>query len=267
MPRELKVTICELSQEENDFQKDWEGLVDHVQSQKSDLVLLPEMIFCPWFAANVPFDETVWSDAVILHEQWMKRLNELAPAIVSGSSPVNRDGKRHNEAFVWDQARGLQPAHTKIYLPDEDGFWEASWYEPGGSGFSSIEIKGIRVGMALCTDIWFFQHAREYGKQGVHLLLHPRATQRVNLDKWLVAGRAAGVVAGAFCLSSNHVSPRGTKPELGGMGWATSPNGEVLGLTSRKEPYKTVSIDLEDAEKAKSTYPRYVLEPDITSER
>ncbi len=261
MSRLLKVTVCELSQEENDFQKDWAGLVDHVQSHASDLVLLPEMIFCPWFAANKPFDISVWNEAVSKHEKWMERLQDLAPAIVAGSRPVIRDGRRHNESFVWDTDGGLQSAHTKIYLPDEEGFWEATWYQPGESGFSSIEIKGIHIGLALCTDIWFFQHAREYGKQGVHLLLHPRATQRVNLDKWLVAGRTASVVAGAFCLSSNHVSPRGTKPELGGMGWVTSPDGDVLRLTSRKGPFQTVTIDLKEAESAKSTYPRYVLEP------
>jgi len=34
----------------------------------------------------------------------------------------------------------------------------------------------------------------------------------------------------------------------------------VLGVTSRAQPFLTVSIDLADAERAKGTYPRYVLD-------
>jgi hypothetical protein len=48
--------------------------------------------------------------------------------------------------------------------------------------------------------------------------------------------------------------------DLGGQGWAVGPDGQVLGVTSRARPFLTVSIDLAEAERAKSTYPRYVLD-------
>jgi isopenicillin N synthase-like dioxygenase len=47
---------------------------------------------------------------------------------------------------------------------------------------------------------------------------------------------------------------------VGGHGWIVGPDGEVLGLTSRKQPFVTVAVDLGKAEIAKKTYPRYVLE-------
>jgi len=50
------------------------------------------------------------------------------------------------------------------------------------------------------------ERARAYGKVGVHLIVNPRATERSTLDKWLTGGRAAAVIAGAFCLSSNRVT-------------------------------------------------------------
>ena len=256
----MKVTVCELSQEEDDFQQDWQRLVEHVYSEKSDLVLLPEMIFYPWFALDRPFRESIWQDVLDSHDRWMDRLNALAPAVVLGSRPVERDGRRFNEGFIWEPENGYRGVHTKFYLPDEEGFWEASWYEMGSGAFQCAEIRGIKVGFVICTDIWFFQHAREYGRAGVHGLAHPRATMRVNLDKWLVAGRAASVVSGAFCISSNHVSPRGTPPELGGMGYITDPEGDVLGQTSHQEPVVTREIDLDEAERAKETYPRYVID-------
>jgi N-carbamoylputrescine amidase len=47
---------------------------------------------------------------------------------------------------------------------------------------------------------------------------------------------------------------------FGGQGWIVGPDGEVLGLTSTGHPFLTMEIALEEAERAKSTYPRYVLE-------
>jgi len=48
--------------------------------------------------------------------------------------------------------------------------------------------------------------------------------------------------------------------DLGGQGWIVGPDGQVLGLTSRERAFVTVEIDLREAERAKQTYPRYVLE-------
>ena len=192
-------------------------------------------------------------------------LAELAPALVLGSRPVERRGLRQNEGFAWELQNGYQATHTKYYLPDEDRFWEASWYQRGDGDFSVFASHVVRdtlyVGFLICTELWFMQRARTYGKQGIHILANPRATERGTADKWLAGGRAAAaVVSGAFCLSSNR-SASGTQPgDMGGLGWIVSPDGEVLGLTSVERPFVTVEIDLSAAERAKTTYPCYVLE-------
>jgi len=101
------------------------------------------------------------------------------------------------------------------------------------------------------------ERGRAYGKQGVHLLVTPRATGKPTVEKWLVGGRAAAVVSGAFSLSSNRFS---RSVDLGGQGWVVGPDGQVLAVTSRAQLFLTVSIDLEEAERAKGTYPRYMLD-------
>ena len=174
---------------------------------------------------------------------------------------MERDGTRLNEAFVWDGGSGYRAAHTKVYLPDEKLFWEASWYAPGRVAFEPVSCGCARIGFAVCTDIWFFRHAREYAAKGVHLIVHPRATMRENLEKWLVAGRAAAVVSGAYCLSSNQVNSEGVAPHCGGMGYVVDPEGEVLGKTSEESPFLTLDIDLGWANLAKTSYPRYVKDP------
>ena len=63
------------------------------------------------------------------------------------------------------------------------------------------------------------------------------------------------MVSGAYSASSNRAGARG-EARFGGHGWVTDPDGGVLGLTSKDEPFLTVAIDRSKAERAKSTYPR-----------
>ena len=120
----MKVTVCELNDSAEGFARDWERLAAHVKEHRSDLVLLPEMTFCPWFAWRPDFEMSIWQDAVAAHDRWQERLTELNPAIVLGTRPVNRADQRLNEGFRWMRADGYQVAHHKYYLPNEPGFWE-----------------------------------------------------------------------------------------------------------------------------------------------
>lgn len=224
-----------------------------------DLVLLPEMSFYPWFAFKPDFEISIWQDAVAAHDKWQDRLTELGTAIVLGTRPVNRGDQRLNEGFCWTRAEGYQVAHHKYYLPNEPGFWEAAWYGRGDGSFAPVQCGQAVVGFEICTELWAFERARAYGKAGVHLIATPRATPQISPEKWLMGGRATAVTAGAFSLSSNHVSSAADPLHLGGQGWIAGPDGEVLGVTSPEQPFVTVEIELGLAEHAKHTYPRYAI--------
>ncbi|MFC1879603.1 carbon-nitrogen hydrolase family protein [Chloroflexota bacterium] len=252
----MKATVCQLNLDA--FEDDWERLVEYVQGVGSQVVLLPEMPFYRWFARRPKFDPSIWAAALEAHKIWLGRLAELAPAVILATRPVERDGLRLNEAFVWEPYDGCFAAHHKAYLPDEEGFWEASWYRRGEGDFSAVQVNNLRVGFLVCTEMWFTQHGRAYGVDGIHLLAVPRATQRQTFDKWLAGGRATAVVSGAYCLSSCCFEPGEDPLNLGGGGWVVEPDGRVLGVTSQEQPFLTVDLDLMLAEQAKSSYPRYV---------
>jgi len=258
MSSKIRVTVCELNDSAAAFASDWRALTAHVRAEDSQLVLLPEMPFCAWFGTTPNFDAQVWQTVVQTHDSWMARLGELAPAAVAASRPLNAGKKRLNQGFVWDGERGgYHPAHQKYYLPDEDGFWEASWYQRGDGDFSAVQSANFKIGFLICSELWFMQHARSYGQQGIHLLATPRASGKQTVDKWLTAGRAAAMISGAFSLSSNHFDP---EANFGGQGWVINPEGEVLGVTSQQKPFITMEIDLEEAEEAKHSYPRYMTD-------
>ena len=136
MGKLVDVTVCELHEEPAALKADWAALVRHVRTANSDVVVLPEMAFSRWLAATPPPEDraaldAMWDEAVQTHVQWLARLPELGETgstpIVVGSRPIVRDQRRLNEAFVWTLEGGLESVHTKVHLPDEEGFGEASW--------------------------------------------------------------------------------------------------------------------------------------------
>jgi N-carbamoylputrescine amidase len=256
----MKLTVCELSDNPDDLQKDWKALVNHVKAQRSDLVLLPEMPACPWFAAQAEFDEQIWRQAVRIHDDFMIELSALAPAEVLGTRPMQIDAQRLNQAFVWSQKRRYKAVRSKAYFPDEPGFFEAKWFDAPVRDFTPVKLDGTKIGFLICTELMFNEWARHYGRQGVHVIAVPRATEKATVERWLIALRMAAIVSGACVLSSNHVGIGPSGVNFGGSGAVISPEGEVLAVTSREQPFVTVEVNLSDAEAAKKTYPRYVRE-------
>jgi len=253
----MRVTVCQMRDERDDFDSDWSDLCAHTRSEASDLVLLPEMPFARWFAVVRAFDSAAWCEAVDAHLRWQQRIGELAAPFVIATRPVERGTKRLNEAFLVAQA-GSRGIHEKRYLPDEDGYWEASWYQAGNGVFDPVEIGGATVGVQICTEMWMLDVSRQYGLGGVSLIVVPRATPATSRERWLVGGRASAIVSGAFCLSSNRSGVSSAGDEFGGHGWIIDPDGEVLALTSDRKPFVTRNLDLQQAAAAKDTYPRYV---------
>jgi N-carbamoylputrescine amidase len=171
---------------------------------------------------------------------------------------VTRAGHRRNEGFTWSAAEGDRAVHDKRFLPNETGYWEARWYEPGDGRFETFDVAGARAGLLICTELWSLAYAQQYGEGGAEIIATPRATGRATVDKWLVGGRAAAIVSGAFSVSSNW-SADDTGGDFGGAGWVIDPDGQLLVRTSAREPFVTVAIDLDHAVAARSTYPRYAL--------
>ncbi|WKZ83716.1 MAG: carbon-nitrogen hydrolase family protein [Acidimicrobiia bacterium] len=255
----MRITVCELPADPARLDPAWDGLVEHTAAHRPDLVVLPEMPFYAWLAASSVVDAHRWFAAVAAHEEWLPRLADLGAATVVATRPAMIGDGPRNEAFAWTPT-GYLFLHHKRHLPDEDGFWEASWYERGPSEFVAVDTPAGRLGAMVCTEIWFTDHARSYARQGVDVVVSPRATPWSSRGRWLVGGRAAAIMAGAFCASSNRSGTGEDAMRWAGTGWVIDPEGDVLATTDGDNPYATIEVDLAAAEAAKSTYPRYVEE-------
>jgi N-carbamoylputrescine amidase len=257
----MKVTVCELPNNWTESDTYWNGLIHHLETKKSDLLVLPEMPFFKWITKSNAVDPQLWHKAVKEHDKWIDRLYELPVEMTIASRPIIENSKHLNRGFIFTREKGYAPIHDKYYLPDEPGYYEASWYDRGKENFDTIRINGIRIGFLICTEIWFTKRARQYLKQNIDILVCPRATPKTKVDIWVTGGKSAAIVSGAFCLSSNYNGPNTREEDFGGTGWIIEPErGDVLGTTSLDQNFLTLDIDINEARNAKKTYPRYVEE-------
>lgn len=258
----MKVTVCQIDPRAGELDACLKALTTHISDTGSDFLLLPEMSFSDWLAGNPEPDADRWNGAVGLHDRYIANLADLGANGVLGTRPViHSNGSRRNQAYVWSVESGAAaPLHEKYYLPDEPGYYEHRWYERGLKQFDVGRVLGMRLGVQICTEMWFFEWARHYAASRVDLLCVPRATPHGTQDKWVAGGQAAAVCSGAYCLSSNLWVPEDAGSDLGGVAWVIDPEGKVLAQTDPDRPFVTVEIDLSFAERSKSTYPRYVPE-------
>ena len=236
----------------------WGELKDSVKAVHADLLVTNELPFGPWLADSAVFSENEAHLSVRAHEEGLAGLIELAlPAVIS-SRPVLNGKRLTNEAFVLEDG-AVRPLHRKQYFPNEQGWFESEWYSGDGSGFGVTEILGIKVGVLLCTEAMFNEHARAYGKQAASLIIIPRASG-VNIKSWTIAGAMASLVSGAYVVSSNRVglSRRGTR--FGGGGFAYAPHGDLLAVTAPANPVQTLELDPKMPRLAQLEYPCYIPE-------
>jgi N-carbamoylputrescine amidase len=251
----VRVTVCELRTSPGALEQDWDGLVAHVAEQRSDVVVLPEMGFAPWFAAERPGPDAAWASSVA-----------AARRVERAAARARRRRRRHaarrpsGRTAQRGVRRSARPGRcvrctTRATCPTS----LASGRRPGTAGATAatevVEVGDLRLGVLVCTELWFLEHARAYGRAGAHLVVTPRVTPASSLDTWLSGGRTCAVVSGAWSLSSNSA-----EPEHGGLGWAIDPEGVVVATTSPDQPWVTVEVDLAAVDAAKADYPRYVPE-------
>ena len=253
-----RVSVVELPDNRDRFELAWPALLQHVDFAESDVVVLPELAAGAWFGTRPNFDQGRWDRIVAAHDELVSRLGDFGNAVVIGSRAANVDSQRRNVAFVWSQETGLIDLHPKAILPEEPGFHEQTWYHAGADEPKVVEVRGMTIGVLLCSELMHTERARKLGNAGVAIIGVPRATG--DHQRWQIASQMAAIASGAFVLTSNRSgqSQDDASVIFGGRSMIVDPDGKILSETGRDKQFATAAIDLTASAAARVTYPRYL---------
>jgi predicted amidohydrolase len=236
----MRATVCQLQNESRPFVSDWDELVEHVRDSRSELVLLPQLAFSPYFLQrNFNFD--AWRSAIEAQGTWEHRLHELAPAIVLGSRPIEFGNERYHEAYAWHPEDGIRSVHAQAFLPDSETAHDHSWFTDATPDFVPFDIGPLVLGFMFCSELSSRDEVSRYAAEHVHILATPRATTAAEHEKCFASARRTARHMGSYVISSNRIADDGS---FNGAGWIVDPRGNVLAMTSRDRPFETLELDV-----------------------
>ena len=212
----------------------------------ADIIITPEM-----FLAGYPCDDLVYRDDFIAEIE--ASLNELAkltndgkPAIIVGA-PRKNDGVLFNSLFVLDDGKIIHH-YDKINLPNYGVFDEKRNFK-SGYGTGPISLRGWRLGLAICEDIWTPDICETLQEAGAQLIISLNASpfEIGKQDK-----RMATAIArmGETNLPIIYLNMVGGQDEVvfDGNSFALNLGGELAShLPSFSETVSTVTLEVKPA--------------------
>lgn len=212
----------------------------------ADIIITPEM-----FLAGYPCDDLVYRDDFIaeieasLHDL-AKLTTDGKPAIIVGA-PRKNDGVLFNSLFVLDDGKIIHH-YDKINLPNYGVFDEKRNFK-AGNGTGPISLRGWRLGLAICEDIWTPDICETLQEAGAQLIISLNASpfEIGKQDK-----RMATTIArmGETNLPIIYLNMVGGQDEVvfDGNSFALNLGGELAShLPSFSETVSTVTLEVKPA--------------------
>ena len=197
---------------------------EKARAQGANLLVTPEMSL-----VGYPAEDWLLRDDFC--DKAQAALNELAkratlPMLV-GSVFTDEEGCRRNALFFLRDG-GVKASYFKHHLPEYGVFDEARIFT-AGSDPCVIEINGVKLGLAICEDLWYSDVAQQARAAGANILISVNASP-YELGK--ASQREAVVIANAARagLSLCYVNCSGGQDELifDGGSFASDADGRVV---------------------------------------
>jgi len=134
---------------------DLRNVLQQAHSQGAQLAVLPEIPLNVWTPASKVFqDDEAEPPFGRRHRAMSDAAREVGIALIGGAiiSDPNT-GRCHYTALAFDSSGAFVGSYRKLHLPEEEGFWETSHYDPGDQPPSVIHGLPLPVGIQICSDV------------------------------------------------------------------------------------------------------------------
>src|SRR6202030_2333335 len=141
--------------------------------QKADVVLFTELFMVGYPPEDLVLKPALQEDAREAVEKLAKDTADGGPAVLMGT-PWVEEGKLHNACIFLDE--GVIKGRTfKHDLPNYGVFDEKRVFAPGPMP-GPFNIRGVRVGVPICEDIWTRDVVECLSETGGEILLVPNGS-------------------------------------------------------------------------------------------
>src|SRR5712675_686815 len=124
---------------------------DKAKADGADLLVLPELFICGYPPEDLVLKPALQAACRSAVEELARETAGGGPAVLIGT-PWVEDGKLYNACALLDEGR-IVTLRFKANLPNYGVFDEKRLFARGPAA-GPVTVKGIRVGVPICEDIW-----------------------------------------------------------------------------------------------------------------
>ena len=139
----------------------------------ADIVLFSELFIAGYPPEDLVLKRAFQQAATAAVEELAKDTADAGPAVLIGT-PWVKDGALHNAVALLDKGR-IEAVTFKNNLPNYGVFDEKRVFVPGPLP-GPFNIRGVRIGVPICEDIWTADATECLCETGAELLLVPNGS-------------------------------------------------------------------------------------------
>ncbi|NGX15246.1 NAD+ synthase [Wenzhouxiangella sp. XN24] len=217
---------------------------------RADLVMFPELALCGYPPEDLLFHRGFARDVAEALDRLARNLDGMSVLV---GYPEYDGEKLHNSAILL-RPDGPPVIYRKQVLPNYGVFDEKRYFEPG-TETCVVEVKGVRLGITICEDLWDPEVARRTAAAGAEVLLSingsPYDTGKLARRQGVLEARVAETG-----LPILYVNIAGGQDELifDGGSMALSREGELV----YRAPFFTEALELVEIEHGGRVVPAQV---------
>ncbi|MBQ2758323.1 MAG: carbon-nitrogen family hydrolase [Clostridia bacterium] len=252
MPKELKVSCIQmnmlLGQTENNFSYARKLTEKALRTEKSDVIVLPEM----WNTGFFPKENLEMladTDGNRTLELLSRLAREYNVNIVGGSVANRKNGKIYNTCFVVNRKGETVFEYDKIHLFSP---MDEHKYFSHGIKSNVFMLDDIPCGVIVCYDLRFPELARGLALSGAKVLFTVSQWPKERIEQLNILSKARAVENQMYTVLCNSCACAGSTV-FGGSSQIVSPLGEVLARAGESEEIISACLDLSVADSIRST--------------
>lgn len=244
----LKITLVQTSLHWEDRDANLAHMNTLMQqvTEATDVIVLPEM-FSTGFSMNTSLAEDMQGKVM----NWMLKVAAEKKAAVCGSLMMRENGVFFNR-FVWVEADGKLVTYDKRHLfsmGDEHLHYEA------GTEEKIISYKGFHIRPAVCYDLRFPVWLRRTSLYDYDLLLFVANWPEKRVHHWKQLLQARAIENQSYVIGVNRIGEDGNGVAHSGDSCMVSPKGDVVFLDTGKPVIKTFTLDKQEVDTYRESFP------------
>ena len=194
----LKFLICQINPVVGDIGGNARKIINLIHSHASaDVLVFPELAMTGYPPEDLLLRPSM---DIRVKRALHKILSEVDDQWLILGYPARREGKGYNAAAVLHRGEILIEYH-KIELPNYRVFDEKRYFQSGDSP-AVVSIKGIKVGINICEDLWFSRSVEQSVATGAQLIVNINASpyhykkhrQRLNIARQRARANSVAVI-------------------------------------------------------------------------